>query len=133
MRHRFSYTKTYRAWINMRTRCENPNTKYYYRYGGRGIRVWPAWQSSFAQFLFDMGEKPEGTSLDRIDTNGNYEPTNCRWATPTLQQRNRKGNRIVTVNGESMTLADAVERRGLKYNTVLYRLKRGKSIEDALR
>ena len=79
----------YSSWKAMRTRCNNPNTDYYCRYGGRGITICDRWDS-FANFIEDMGERPEGTSLERRDTNGNYEPTNCYWATPLEQTNNRR-------------------------------------------
>lgn len=83
-------TPTMRSWMAMRQRCFNPNGPEYHRYGGRGITVCDRWRESFAAFLSDMGEKPPGRSLDRIDNDGNYEPGNCRWATPTTQSRNSR-------------------------------------------
>lgn len=83
----------YPTWAQMRSRCSNPKHAKYHLYGGRGIRVCERWQNSFAAFLEDMGERPEGKTLDRKDVNGNYEPGNCRWATGSEQRNNRRETR----------------------------------------
>lgn len=79
----------YRSWVAMRARCRNPNAESYERYGGAGVTVCDRWER-FENFLADMGERPEGRSVDRIDSNGNYEPSNCRWATAQEQSQNRR-------------------------------------------
>jgi hypothetical protein len=128
-----SYRIEYRHWINMKSRCNNPNTPHYERYGGRGIKVCPEWDASFDRFFADMGPRPnQSWTIDRIDTNGDYTPENCRWATRKMQARNLRNNRVVFARGKEMTLAEAVEEAPVPYNTVLYRLKRGWDIENAL-
>lgn len=89
--HRTKYRKTptYHSWAKMKTRCNNPHAHNYEYYGGRGITVCERW-SSFKNFLEDMGERPENKTLDRIDPNGNYEPSNCRWATAKEQRVNQR-------------------------------------------
>lgn len=125
----------YRAWINMKSRCFNPATPEFDRYGGRGITVCDKWANSFEAFFADVGARPSPKhSLDRWpDPDGDYEPNNVRWATQQQQCRNfATFNKIIVCDGREMTLAEAIERSPLKYNTVLYRIRRGWTIENAL-
>lgn len=87
--HGLSDTRTYHSWRSMRVRCNDATSHNYRHYGGRGIVVCDRW-NSFANFFADMGERPAGRTLDRINVNGNYEPGNCRWATASEQRRNRR-------------------------------------------
>lgn len=87
-KHGMVYTHTYTTWFTMRRRCSDPKTESYKRYGGRGIKVCDRWEK-FENFLEDMGEKPKGLQIDRIDNDGNYEPGNCRWVTPKENANNK--------------------------------------------
>lgn len=123
---------TYCAWSNMWTRCTNPNYAKWDRYGGRGITVDPAWED-YAVFLSDMGEKPEGMSLDRIDNDANYEKANCRWATKHQQMNNRSTNKRYEHAGEDLTLSEWATRTGIPYSVLHSRLCRyGWVVERAL-
>jgi hypothetical protein len=92
-RHGHKGSSEYAIWVEMRHRCRNPAHKQYADYGGRGIDVCQRWDSDFLAFLNDMGPRPRGRSIDRINNNGNYEPGNCRWATPLQQTHNRRNSR----------------------------------------
>jgi len=128
----FRHTKAYSSWHQMKARCQNSNNPGFAEYGGRGITVCERWQT-FENFYADMGEPPPGCTLDRYpDMNGNYEPSNCRWATVKEQNNNTRGNKRLTFRGETKTLAEWADRLGIKSNTILYRLRRGVSVEDAL-
>lgn len=113
-------------------RCSWPSHASYQYYGGRGISVCERWKASFWAFAEDMGECPPGFTLERLDTNGNYEPGNCTWATYTAQANNRRNNVVVTVDGVAMTIAQACRQTGVKYATAMGRLRRGWSHERAV-
>jgi hypothetical protein len=123
--HGLSKTKTYQAWADMKTRCYNSKRAQFAFYGGRGISVCDSWKNSFENFLSDMGEKPHGHSLDRIDNNKEYSPSNCRWATQSTQCRNRRTNRTITHNGETLTFTEWSLRLGSYRSLVNDRVKDG--------
>lgn len=102
MQHGMSHTATYRAWGSMIQRCTNPNATNYDNYGGRGIKVCKRWRS-FPAFLADMGQCPEGKTLDRRDNDGSYQPGNCRWATRSQQNKNRNMKRRKIWNTKWLT------------------------------
>lgn len=93
--HGLSKHSLYKTWVSMKERCLNPNHKFYKNYGGRGIKVCDRWINSFPNFLLDMGDRPNGFTLDRINNDGNYEPSNCRWATKIEQINNRRNTKLV--------------------------------------
>ncbi len=123
----------YLIWISMHQRCENPKNKQFHRYGGRGISVSNRWDD-FQNFIDDMGPRPTiRHSLDRYPNNdGNYEPGNCRWATSQEQALNTRRNIWVIFRGKRMRISDAAAMAGLKYGTVINRIRRGATPEDAL-
>lgn len=129
--HGMTKTPIFTVWINMQQRCMNPNHKSYKDYGGRGIEVCNRWLESFENFLADMGEAPEGMSIERNDVDGNYEPGNCRWATSEEQGNNRRTNRFVVHEGKTQTIAQWAEELGMSRQALRYRLDHGWSIKEA--
>lgn len=121
----------FRSWLGMRSRCGHHYDKAFERYGGRGIKVCERWRV-FENFLADMGPRPPGTSLDRIDVNGNYEPGNCRWATVFQQQRNTRRTRYLTVDGVKRSLAEWAEVTGISRITIQARLRHGWTEKEAV-
>jgi len=123
----------YSSWQHMKARCNNPNFKQYPDYGGRGVTVHPNWlgENGFVNFLSDMGHKPSPEySLDRFpDTNGNYTPSNCRWATEEQQKRNTRRNVWLEHDGIKMIVKDWAIRWGIDDDTILVHLKNGKDFE----
>ena len=129
--HGKTASRAYNSWAHMLQRCNNPAAHRWPLYGGRGITVCEKWKS-FEGFFEDMGDPPEGMSLDRIDVNGNYEPSNCRWATQKEQTRNMRRTRYVQIGGETKPLAEWCERLGVPYSMARDRLNRGWLPERAL-
>ena len=129
-----SKTPEYMIWHYMMQRCENPNSTHYSYYGGRGITVCDRWRESFADFLEDMGSQPTPQySLDRFpDNNKGYEPGNVRWATHTEQMRNRRNNRLLTLDGETRCLTEWAKILGVPYEALRGRIRQGWSAERAL-
>ena len=125
-------SKSYKAWLHMIQRCTNLNDSSYKHYGGRGIKVCEAWRK-FENFLEDMGERPKNMTLDRVDNDGNYCPENCRWATRSEQQRNRRNTIFITIYGVTQPLAEWCETYNSNYNMVYGRIYRcGWTPEEAL-
>lgn len=134
-KHGKRHTRIYDIWRSMRQRCYNPNTNRYKNYGGKGIKVCDEWRESFEAFYeWAMANGyADNLTIDRKDTNGNYEPNNCRWVTMKEQQNNRLNNHLETYNGETHTIAEWSEITGIKMCTLWARLKKyGWSIEKAL-
>jgi hypothetical protein len=126
-------TPTYLTYWNMLARCTNPKSDHWHSYGGRGIEVCERWLKSFENFLSDMGECPPGLTLDRKEVNGNYEVSNCRWATDDEQANNKRTSHFVEFNGERLTVSQWAERLGIKVNALYARLNTRKwPIEKAL-
>lgn len=118
------HRREYRSWKDMRARCANTNDSDYADYGGRGIRVCERW-NDFAAFLADMGSRPAGKTLDRIDVNGGYEPGNCRWASAGVQANNKRSNLRLSIDGVSRTLQEWSDMHGVGRSTVRWRLRQG--------
>lgn len=132
-KHGLSNASSYQLWLQMRDRCNNPNNPRYQSYGGRGIKVCARWDD-FANFFKDMGARPSGQSIDRIDNDGNYEPENCRWASTSEQQRNKRNTVMVQFRGRQMPLAEAIDVSGsaIPSNTIRMRLRAGWALSQAL-
>lgn len=122
------------VWRTMHNRCYRPTVKSYENYGGRGIFVAECWhgRKGFEKFVADMGQRPEGATIERIDNDGPYSPDNCRWATRIEQSRNKRNNRWIAANGETKTLKDWATSLGCKPAAILARIKSGMSEAEAV-
>lgn len=133
--HGKSKTKLYRVWFDIKRRCYNTKRENYKNYGGRGIKMCEEWNEDFMNFYnwsLKNGYR-EGLTIDRIDVNGNYEPSNCRWVENKVQANNKTNNRLITYNGETHTAAEWSKIVGIRPDTILHRIKKyGWSIEKAL-
>jgi len=131
-RHGRARTPEYRAWADLKVRCTCQTNSRWDGYGGRGISVCERWLESFEAFFEDMGERPSSKhSIDRIDNNGNYEPSNCRWATWEEQYKSRSCNVFIEYKGETDTISGWSRRLGIHRNTLDKRIKNGIPIEEA--
>lgn len=126
---RGNVSSVYRIWQAIKSRCTNPSNPAFKDYGGRGITVCNRWAESFENFLEDMGERPEGLSIDRIDNSLGYRKENCRWATPKEQNSNQRSNKWLAWNGSVKILLEWSREWGLKHQTISYLLKKGRSME----
>lgn len=124
----------YGTWCNIVQRCTNPNNPQYRDYGARGIRMCDEWRADFLQFVADMGEKPTPVhTVERKDNDKGYGPDNCEWADRTAQNRNTRRNHLVLYNGRLMPLVEACELSGVNYGTAKWRLRNGRTEEEAFR
>lgn len=124
----------YKIWSAMKRRCNSPKDKRYNNYGGRGITICDEWEKNFETFYewsMKNGYK-KGLTIDRIDCNGNYEPSNCRWVTTKVQNRNYSRNHKVTYEGNEYCIVELSEMFDIPYRRLLWRLNKGWSIEKAL-
>ncbi len=129
--HGVSRTPEYKVWMNMHERCENPDDPAWHNYGGRGIQVCARW-ADVSTFIADMGRRPEGSTLERIDNNGPYSPENCRWATRREQSVNTRRTVMLTYAGETLPMKDWAAKAGIRYGTLHFRIKSGWPVERAL-
>jgi hypothetical protein len=131
LRHGMTDTPTWRVWSSMLKRCFSKNTQAYKDYGARGITVCDRWRT-FENFHADMGDRPDGLTLDRIDMNGDYEPGNCRWATVAEQNRNKRDTKRITFNGKTLCVAEWARELEVSVATLWRRIKRGWPMEEVL-
>ena len=130
--HRMTRSITHISWMCMRSRCNNPNNPSYEHYGAIGIKVCERWDS-FENFLEDMGERPSKSyTIDRIDVNGDYEPSNCRWATAKEQQNNKHNTIYITLDGQTHTIPEWADILGIKESVIRVRLRRNKTAKECL-
>lgn len=131
LRHGESHGPTWRSWKSMHDRCYLRAHKSWKDYGGRGIAVCASWHV-YENFRAEMGERPAGTQLDRVDNNRGYEPSNCRWSTPRQNANNRRSSVFLEFMGERLTVMQWARRIGVGHDTLSGRLEKGWSVEDAL-
>ncbi len=122
----------YTVWADMKQRCNNPKDTAFRNYGGRGIKVCERWDKSYKAFEADMGERPHKYELDRIDTEGDYTPENCRWISHQENLRNRRNTVCVTIEGTEYKLCELSEKYGVERGVIVGRVNRGLSFDDVV-
>ena len=131
--HGESRSPEWAVWQRMKNRCGNSSAKDFHNYGGRGITVCERWRNSFAAFIADLGKRQSRAhTLDRIDNDGNYEPSNCRWRTRKEQARNKRNNVHIVAKGESLLLTEWAAKLGIHHSVIINRIKRGWPPEKAV-
>jgi len=133
-KHGETKSRLHNIWSGMKGRCQNNNNPKYKDYGGRGITVCDEWQTfePFRDWALANGYQ-EGLTIDRVDNDGDYTPSNCRWATVVEQAKNKRNNKIISINGEAHCLAEWAAKTGLKEDTISMRIKRGWPSEQLLK
>lgn len=131
-RHGMKHTSVYGVWCSMISRCCDPGNPAYKNYGGRGITVCEKW-GWFSGFYADMGNRPVGSTLERVDNDKGYSKENCVWADRKTQGRNKRNNVMITIDGETQPLCVWAERSGLQYATVHQRIRKGWTAEKAIK
>lgn len=129
--HGLSNSPEYRVWNAMVERCSNPKNIGYENYGGRGIKVCERWMK-FSNFISDMGRRPLGGTIERENNNGDYEPANCSWNTHAQQSLNKRTNRVLVIDGQSMTCSQWADKIGIGRSTLCVRLRKGWTPRDAV-
>lgn len=130
--HGLTRTAMYSTWRSMKRRCIDKSHPNYPEYGGRGIKVCERWKRSFENFLMDMGYRPMGLSLNRINNDGDYCPENCAWSSASEQASNRRSTHWITMGDERVSMAEAARRVGMRPGTLSERLRRGMPPKEAL-
>lgn len=124
--------RLHKIWGNVIQRCENPKNDKFNRYGGRGIKIYPEWRFSylaFREWALNNGYS-DNLTIDRIDVNGDYEPTNCRWTTIKVQANNKRNNVLITYNGETHTISEWSDITGIRYSNIQTRFRKGLPLEQ---